>query len=328
MNAAATGHYLLQVSKLTKTFFAGRDMLGRPRNPKLAVDGVNLELEEGETLGIVGESGCGKSTLSRLILQLIDADAGSVKLAGKELRGLPGNQLRRVRQSMQLVFQDPYSSLNPRMTVGRIIEEGLLAHGMKDAEERKDRVEWALRNVAMPVEAAARYPHEFSGGQRQRVAIARALALRPRLLVADEPVSALDVSVQAQVLNLLAKVRETHSLGMIFVAHDIAVVEHVSDRIAVMYAGRIVESGRSEDIVRHPLHPYTQTLIASIPAITPRVAERREAPPAAAPDETARDFRGCAFYSRCPRRSGACTDSPPPVRLVGGSRTVACVRVD
>ncbi len=314
------GAPILVVRDLHKSFARP----GRWRTPgegKKAVDGFSLTLSPGETLGIVGESGCGKSTVARLILRLIEPDAGSIEFDGVDLRALPREDLRRMRPRMQLVFQDPYSSLDPRMTVGAIIEEGLIAHGIGDAPERSTRVRDALERVGLRAEFADRYPHEFSGGQRQRVGIARALILEPALVIADEPVSALDVSVQAQVLNLLADLQKQRGLSMIFVAHDIAVVEQVSERIAVMFAGRVVESGRTEDLIARPLHPYTQALLAAVLSLDPEARGERLS---CERTDTGNTRLGCAYYARCPSRQARCAEQSPPESLVGDDRTVAC----
>ncbi|MES3003801.1 MAG: ABC transporter ATP-binding protein [Pseudomonadota bacterium] len=314
------GQEILRVRGLEKTFVR-RASQGRPASSHKAVDGLSLDLRRGETLGLVGESGCGKSTAARLILRLVEADGGEIRFDGDDVRGLSRVGLRKARRRMQLVFQDPYASLDPRMSVGGVLDECLVVHGVEDRHERAQRVADALKNVGLRQDFAARFPHELSGGQRQRIGIARALILRPLMVIADEPVSALDVSVQAQVLNLLSDVQEQHALSMIFVAHDIAVVEQVSERIAVMFAGRIVESGPTEDLIARPLHPYTKALLSAVLSLDPsarrpRISEERDgAGPAG---------QGCAYYARCPQREKRCAEAPPPLDSVDQHRSVAC----
>ena len=296
---------LLAVENLVKHF-----PLREGKRLVRAVDGVSLTLAEGETLGIVGESGCGKSTLARLILRLIDATSGSIRFDGADLLALGAAELRRLRRDMQIVFQDPFASLDPRMTVGAIIAEPLTIHGIGSPQERRKRVERLLATVGLDPGAFARYPHEFSGGQRQRIGIARAIALEPKLLILDEPVSALDVSIQSQVLNLLMDLKAQLRLSYIFISHDLGVVEHVSDRIAVMYLGRIVEEGEAANIFNAPLHPYTRALVSAIPSLDPRQRFGRivlsgDLP---APDDIP---GGCRFHPRCPRVMDVCRQTAP-----------------
>ena len=300
---------LLEVSGLGKVFaLKGGGTLR-------AVDGVGFRQSAGQTIGVVGESGCGKSTLGRLILQLIRPSAGSVRFRGRELTGLSEAAMRPERRHLQMIFQDPYASLDPRMRVGALVEEPLLVHGVGTRAERARAVAGLLETCGLPAEAAGRYPHEFSGGQRQRVCIARALALSPELIVADEPVSALDVSIQAQVLNLMTDLRRQRGLSYLFISHNLAVVKYVSDQVAVMYLGRVVEMGPSEDIYADPRHPYTRALIAAVPRPDPerrrvQVALQGELP---SPDKPP---QGCRFHPRCPEAMPRCrTEAPVPVQV-------------
>ncbi|HEX9769940.1 MAG TPA: oligopeptide/dipeptide ABC transporter ATP-binding protein, partial [Kiloniellales bacterium] len=291
---------LLEVENLTKHFRAR----GGAASVQ-AVNGVSLHLERGETLGIVGESGCGKSTLARLILRLIEPTAGSVRFAGEDLLALPLSELRSRRRNMQLIFQDPYASLDPRLTVGAIIGEPLAIHGIGGRKQRRDRVAELLGTVGLEADAMKRYPHEFSGGQRQRIGIARAIALEPRLIIADEPVSALDVSIQSQILELLLDLKARLSLSYIFISHDLAVVEYVSDRVAVMYLGRIVETTDTERLYRRPAHPYTEALISAVPQPDPerdrsRIVLSGDIPNPESPPT------GCPFHPRCPKVLAVC----------------------
>ena len=289
-----------------------------------AVDGVDLEIEEGTTLGLVGESGCGKSTLGRALLRLAPVTEGKVVFDGADVAGMRGEELRRIRQDMQMVFQDPLASLNPRQSVETILTEPLRAHGI--AYDKRTRVRELLDQVGLPPSAAQKYPHEFSGGQRQRIGIARAIALEPRFVIADEPVSALDVSIQAQVLNLLEELQEKLGLTYLVIAHDLAVVRHVSDEVAVMYLGGIVEQAPSDDLYSEPLHPYTKALMSAVPVPDPRVEATRERillqgdlPSPANPPS------GCRFHTRCPfRQETRCDTEQPALREIRPGHRVAC----
>jgi oligopeptide/dipeptide ABC transporter ATP-binding protein len=302
-----------------------RDAPPAPDRPVVkAVDDISFDIRVGETLGLVGESGSGKSTTGRLILRLIPATAGRVRFDGQDVFGMPAAELRRMRREMQIVFQDPYGSLNPRMTVGRILGEGLEARGVVSRRERDEEAQRLLSLVGLRPTHQDRYPHEFSGGQRQRIGIARALAVNPRFLVADEPVSALDVSIQAQILNLMLELQRQLGLTYLFIAHDLAVVRHMSDRIAVMYRGKIMELAPSEAIYREPLHPYTRELLAAIPVPDPDYTPP-PAPPVPEGPEAA--FQGCVFRPRCPYAADVCAEVPP-LREVTPGHFAACHRAE
>jgi oligopeptide transport system ATP-binding protein len=294
-----------------------------------AVDGVTLTVGRGEVLGLVGESGCGKSTLARTIMQLLPTTAGAVLLEGKNLTAGSAADVRQVRRDLQMVFQDPYASLNPRMTVFDTLAEPLLVHHVCPKAEVPARVAELMNLVGLAPRFMQKYPHEFSGGQRQRIAIARALALQPKIVVADEPVSALDVSIQAQILNLLAQLTRKMNLSLIFIAHDLSVVKHISDRIAVMYLGKIVELGRAVDVIERPLHPYTRALVSAIPTPNPDLERSRQRLVLPGdPPSPINPPAGCAFHPRCPFAQEKCKLAVPPLLAAGDpSRTVACVRL-
>jgi len=302
---------LLRVAGLAKHFTA-RGGKGVIR----AVDGVSFVVRSGETLGIVGESGCGKSTLGRTILRLIKPTAGAIEFDGTDVGALGQRALRALRREMQMIFQDPFASLDPRMRIGAIVAEPLVIHRIGDRASRRKAVVELLETVGLDAAAAERYPHEFSGGQRQRIGIARALALRPKLIIADEPVSALDVSIQSQILNLLVELKQRFGLSYVFISHDLAVVEHVSDTLAVMYLGRIVETAAAEDLFARPSHPYTAALISAVPRPDPQGRARRvmlkgEMPNPESPPP------GCPFHPRCPEAMDICRTTPPPESDVG-----------
>jgi oligopeptide transport system ATP-binding protein len=320
------GGGLLEVRDLVKHFPIKRGIIfDREVGRVQAVDGVSFDVAEGETLGLVGESGCGKSTLCRAVLQLLEPTSGSVKFQGDELAGRSGRTLRPLRRQMQMIFQDPYASLNPRKRVGQIVGAPLQLHGLASGAQLKREVHELLERVGLSSEHYNRFPHEFSGGQRQRIGIARALALRPKLIIADEPVSALDVSIQAQIINLLDDLQDEFKLTYIFVAHDLGVIRHVSDRIAVMYLGKVVEIGPAEEVYDNPIHPYTLSLLASLPIPDPRENEARE-PLVLEGDlpSPANPPPACRFHTRCPFATEICSQDEPPLVDYGNGHWAAC----
>ena len=314
---------LVEARGLTKRFPVGRTLFGQPRAFVHAVTDVDVSLAPGETLGLVGESGCGKSTLGRLLLRLIEPTSGEVAFEGRSLGALKGRELRALRRSMQIIFQDPYGSLNPRMRVEAIVGEGLLIHKIGNRAERRAKVRELLELVGLPPEAASRYPHEFSGGQRQRIGIARALALGPKFVVADEAVSALDVSIQAQILNLLQDLQARFALTLLFISHDLRVVEHLADRVAIMYLGRIVEQGPRDVVYGAARHPYTRALLSAVPVPDPtRKTQRQEL--AGEPPSPVTPPPGCAFHPRCPFAKEQCRREVPPLETGRDGHAVAC----
>src|SRR6266566_3698618 len=320
---------LLEVRNVVKHFTVGGGMFGGPRGIVRAVDGVSFALHRGETLGLVGESGCGKTTTGRCILQLERATSGSVMFEGRDLTTLDETELRPVRRKIQVIFQDPYSSLNPRMTVGQIIGEPLSVYKLvKTSKEQTVRVEELLTQVGLFPYMAERYPHELSGGQRQRVGIARALALNPTFIVCDEPVSALDVSIQGQIIKLLEDLQDRLGLSFLFIAHDLAVVRHISDRVAVMYLGRVVELADRDELYARPAHPYTQALLDAAPIPDPRV-ERSRAPRALKGEipSPLTPPSGCVFHTRCPIAGEECRREIPVFRPLSSGHFVACHKV-
>jgi oligopeptide/dipeptide ABC transporter ATP-binding protein len=316
---------LLEIEDLKVHFPLRRGLFGKPSGAVRAVDGVTLSMARGETLGLVGESGCGKSTLGNAILRVVEPTSGAIRLAGIDLARLEGEELRQARRRAQMVFQDPFASLDPRMRIGDSIGEPLLVHGLAHGEELRARVGDLLRRVGLEPVHAARYPHEFSGGQRQRIVIARALALSPDLVICDEPVSALDVSVRGQILNLLLELQRGLGTAFLFVSHDLSVVRHVSDRIAVMYLGRIVELAERDALFRKPRHPYTEALISAIPLPDPPAqrARRRIILSGEIPSP-ARPPSGCTFHTRCPMATARCRVEVPALLPREGGALVAC----
>ena len=315
---------LLEVHGLKKHFPITRGVFSRTVGYVRAVDGVSFTMHRGETLGLVGESGCGKTTAGRSILRLIEATAGRVLFNGADVFDLKRSELRAVRRRMQIIFQDPYSSLNPRMTVGGMLAEALRIHKLTDGSDTRERVAELLETVGLRPDYARRYPHEFSGGQRQRIGISRALAVNPEFIVADEPVSALDVSIQAQIINLLQDLQGRFGLTFLFVAHDLSVVKHISNRIAVMYLGRIVEIAESRTLCSDPQHPYTRALLSAVPEPDPRVRKQRTVLTGDVPSP-ANVPPGCPFHPRCPEREDACTKIVPELLEIDANHSVACI---
>jgi oligopeptide/dipeptide ABC transporter ATP-binding protein len=317
---------LLEISDLARHYDVKRGLiLGRTVGVVRAVDGISFSLERGETLALVGESGCGKSTTARLVLRLIDPTAGRIWFEGTDITELTGEPLRKLRRRMQIVFQDPFASLNPRMTVGEILEEPLIVHAIGDRTGRRDRVRDLLGLVGLAPYHAQRYPHEFSGGQRQRIGIARALAVEPALIVCDEPVSALDVSIQAQVVNLLKDLQVRLGLSYLFIAHDLAVVKHVADRVAVMYLGQIVEIAAKDALFADPRHPYTRTLLAAIPRPDPHRDRHRSVAGGDVPSPM-NPPTGCRFHTRCPFVVDRCRVEAPALKPWADGHLTACHR--
>jgi oligopeptide/dipeptide ABC transporter ATP-binding protein len=317
---------LLDVRNLKKHFPVRRGVLSRVVGHVKAVDDVSFSIRRGETLGLVGESGCGKTTVGRTLLRLIEPTSGRITFDGQDVSTGGGNSLRRLRQNMQIVFQDPFSSLNPRMTIKSIVEEGLIVHRIGTRDERHERVKKTLEQVGLDPSYINRYPHEFSGGQRQRIGVARALALDPKFMVLDEPISALDVSIQSQVINLLSELKERLGLTYLFISHDLSVVEYISDRVAVMYLGEIVESGASADLYRAALHPYTRALLSSVPSLDPAAKRKRIVLEGDVPSPI-NPPAGCRFHPRCPLAMDVCKTTPPgPIDLAG--HVVRCHAVE
>ena len=314
---------LLKVEGLKKYFPIKKGLLGKTVGHVKAVDDISFYVNEGETLGIVGESGCGKSTTGRMLMRLLEPTEGVVEFDGKILTALTKEEMRKTRRDIQMVFQDPYASLNPRHTIEKILSEPLLVHGMDDSKERKKKVRELLEIVGLSAYHANRYPHQFSGGQRQRIGIARALMTNPKLIIADEPVSALDVSIQAQVLNLMADLQKEFNLTYIFIAHDLGVVRHISDRVGVMYLGKMVEVAVSEKLYVKPLHPYTQALLSAVPVPDPNYVKQEIMLEGDIPNP-ANPPTGCTFHTRCPKRMDICDQVVPKLIDIEEGHSVAC----
>jgi oligopeptide/dipeptide ABC transporter ATP-binding protein len=322
-----TGSQFILVKNLKKYFPVKGGVLQRTVAWVQALDDVSFDIREGETLGLVGESGCGKTTVGRTMLRLVEPTAGEVYLDGRNVFNLKGSEMKAIRRDMQIIFQDPYASLDPRMPIGESVMEGLNIHNVGNPKERFEVVIQTLRKVGLEDYHARRYPHEFSGGQRQRIGIARALALRPRFIVCDEPVSALDVSIQSQVLNILKDLQHEFHLTYLFIAHNLSVVEHISDRVAVMYLGKMVELTGREELFRNPLHPYTQALMSAIPMPDPRLKRERIILKGDVPSPL-RPPSGCRFHPRCPVAMDICSHQEPVFKQVSPDHSVACWRVE
>ena len=322
---AAREEYILEVNNLVKHFPLGGGLFSKKQQVVQAVNGISLKVKRGETLGIVGESGCGKSTAGRSIIRLYEPTAGQIIFEGKDVTKAQGNDLMELRRNMQMIFQDPYASLNPRMTVGDIVAEALDIHKLASGQKRTNRIYELLKIVGLNPEHANRFPHEFSGGQRQRIGIARALAVNPSLIICDEPISALDVSIQAQVVNMLEELQEKLGLTYLFIAHDLSMVKYISHRIAVMYLGRIVELTSSKDLYANPMHPYTQGLLSAIPIPDPHVeAQRRRIIPKGNVPSPIDPPSGCYFRTRCPHAMEVCAKEAPELTEMGNEHLVAC----
>lgn len=314
---------LLEVVDLKKHFPIYGGVFSRIVGYVYAVDGVSFKVKKGETFGLVGESGCGKTTAGRVILRLTPATSGKVLFDGQDVFALSPGQMRRLRREMQIIFQDPYASLNPRMTVGEIVGEPLEIHGVARGKAKHERVQDLLNVVGLQPSDARRYPHEFSGGQRQRIGIARALALQPKLIICDEPVSALDVSIQSQILNLLDDLQDQFGLTYVFIAHGLHVIKHVSDRVGVMYLGKLVEVAQADELFDSPYHPYTEALLSAIPVPNPEIRKERIVLEGDVPSPI-NPPSGCRFHTRCRYAQDICREQEPPLREIGGGRTVAC----
>ena len=314
---------ILEVKDLKKHFPVRKGLLRRTVGHVYAVDGISFSIGEGETLGLVGESGCGKSTAGRAVLRLIEPTSGRIAMTGRDITRLPKKELRPYRRQMQIVFQDPFSSLNPRMTAGDIVGEPLLVHGMGRGKERREQVSALFERVGLRPAQMINYPHQFSGGQRQRIGIARALALGPKLIVGDEPVSALDVSIQAQVINLLQDLQRERKLSYLFISHNLAVVEHISHRIAVMYLGRIVEYADTRSIFTRPQHPYTEALLSAVPVPDPSVKREKRLVQGDVPSPV-NPPAGCHFHTRCPYAVARCKTESPSLREIAPGHHVSC----
>ena len=315
---------LLSVRGLKKHFPLHGGILSRVIDRVHAVDGVSIDVAPGETVGLVGESGCGKSTTGRCIMRLIEPSEGEIWFQGRDVTKMEGEELRAMRRDMQIIFQDPFASLNPRHTVGTIVGEALVIHGLvKNRTEMEERVVQLLQTVGLHPEHMRRFPHEFSGGQRQRIGIARALAVEPKLIVCDEPVSALDVSIQAQVINLLEDLQERFGLAYLFIAHDLSVVEHISNRVAVMYLGRVVEVATAEELYENPLHPYTEALLSAVPIPDPKIKRKRIVLQGDVPNPI-NPPSGCHFHTRCPIAEPRCSVEVPVLKSAGGRHQVSC----
>jgi oligopeptide/dipeptide ABC transporter, ATP-binding protein, C-terminal domain len=314
---------LVRIKNLKKYFPVKSGVFSSVSNYLKAVDGVDLTIFEGETLGLVGESGCGKTTLGKTVIKLYEPTEGSISFNGQDIARLSSGGMQRLRRDMQIIFQDPYGSLNPRMKIENIVGEGLAIHNIAPKEERRAEVKRLLETVGLREDALFRYPHEFSGGQRQRIAIARALAVRPKFIVCDEPMSALDVSVQAQIINLLLSLQEEFKLTYLFISHDLRIVRHISDRVAVMYLGKIVELAEGEELYNNPLHPYTRVLLSAVPVPNPEVRKNRVILSGDVPNPID-SFSGCRFHGRCPVAVEKCKSEEPVLRDVGGGHMVAC----